>query len=135
MEDTGSNPTRCHFSCPLPSSSPSHFLSHSSLHYRLKAQKAPKKSFICSLLPHTLDPMQFCIPVQQVYRRCHRPDHAHRPHPPGQREYIQYVRMLFIDYSSAFNTIIRSRLVSKLVYLGPSTPPMQMDLRLPDGEA
>jgi len=32
-----------------------------------------------------------------------------------------YVRMLFIDYSSAFNTIIPSRLVSKLVDLGLST--------------
>ena len=29
-----------------------------------------------------------------------------------------YVRMLFIDYSSAFNTIIPSRLLSKLVDLG-----------------
>src|SRR4029434_6417786 len=32
-------------------------------------------------------PYAVCIPVQQVYRRCHRPDNAHHPLPPGQREY------------------------------------------------
>ena len=32
-----------------------------------------------------------------------------------------YVRMLFIDYSSAFNTIIPSRLISKLVDLALNT--------------
>ena len=36
MGDTSSNPAWCRFSCPLPTSSPSHFLSHSALIYQLK---------------------------------------------------------------------------------------------------
>src|SRR4029434_3122102 len=35
MEDTGSILASCHFSCPLPASSTSHFLSHSGLHHSL----------------------------------------------------------------------------------------------------
>ena len=31
-----------------------------------------------------------------------------------------YVRMLFIDYSSAFNTIVPSKLITKLRTLGPN---------------
>ena len=33
----------------------------------------------------------------------------------------KYVRMLFIDYSSAFNTIVPSKLSTKLRTLGPNT--------------
>lgn len=33
-----------------------------------------------------------------------------------------YVRMLFVDYSSAFNTIIADILINKLLHLGLSTP-------------
>ena len=32
-----------------------------------------------------------------------------------------YVRMLFIDYSSAFNTIVPTKLITKLRTLGPNT--------------
>ena len=32
-----------------------------------------------------------------------------------------YVRMLFIDYSSAFTTIVPSKLITKLRILGPNT--------------
>ena len=39
----------------------------------------------------------------------------------GQEEYLQYVRMLFIDYSSAFNTIVPSKLIIKLGDLGLNT--------------
>ena len=42
-----------------------------------------------------------------------------------------YVRMLFIDYSSAFNTIVPSKLITKLKTLGLNT--VQLDPRLPDG--
>ncbi|KAF7644681.1 hypothetical protein LDENG_00217700 [Lucifuga dentata] len=42
--------------------------------------------------------------------------------------------MLFIDYSSAF-TIIPSKLVSKLVDLGLGDLHLQLDIRLPDGQA
>ena len=46
------------------------------------------------------------------------PDHTDLSHLDKRNT---YVRMLFIDYSSAFNTIIPSRLVSKLVDLELST--------------
>jgi hypothetical protein len=35
--------------------------------------------------------------------------------------FINYVRMLFIDYSSAFNTIVPSKLINKLRTLGLNT--------------
>jgi hypothetical protein len=46
-----------------------------------------------------------------------------------------YVRMLFIDYSSAFNTILPSKLITKLRTLGPGTEhlPLQLDPGLHDG--
>jgi hypothetical protein len=55
---------------------------------------------INSIIPDSLDPLQF------AYR-------------PNKRN--TYVRMLFIDYSSAFNTIVPSKLIAKLRTLGLST--------------
>jgi hypothetical protein len=43
-----------------------------------------------------------------------------------------YVRMVFIDYSSAFNTIVPSKLITKLRTLGLNTS-LQLDPGLPDG--
>ncbi len=40
------------------------------------------------------------------------------PLPPTQ---LSFVRMLFIDFSSAFNTIIPQQLIQKLVQLGLNT--------------
>lgn len=57
------------------------------------------KTHICSFIPDTLDPLQLAS----------RPNRA-----TGDA----YVRVLFIDYSSAFNTIIPSKLFTKLVDLG-----------------
>ena len=78
------------------------------------------KSFICSLLPPTLDPMQF------AYRSNMSTDDAIALTTHTALTHLDkgntYVRMLFIDYSSAFNTIIPSRLISKLVDLVLSTP-------------
>ncbi|KAI3353842.1 hypothetical protein L3Q82_005058 [Scortum barcoo] len=45
------------------------------------------------------------------------------PLPPGP-EKDTYVRMLFIDYSSAFNTIVPSKLVTKLRDLGLNKRPL-----------
>ncbi|KAI4904811.1 hypothetical protein NFI96_000065 [Prochilodus magdalenae] len=42
-----------------------------------------------------------------------------------------YVRMLFMDFSSAFNTVIPHRLVTKLTELGLSQPTLPLDQRLP----
>ncbi|XP_031442858.1 lysosomal alpha-glucosidase-like [Clupea harengus] len=76
------------------------------------------KSFICSLLPPTLDPMQFAYrsnrSTDDVIARTMHTALSHLD--KGNT----YVRMLFIDYSSAFNTII-PRLVSNLIDLGLST--------------
>ena len=73
------------------------------------------KSLICSSLPPTLDPMQF------AYRSNRSSDYAISLTVHTALSHLDkgntYVRMLFIDYSSAFSTIIPSRLVSKLVDL------------------
>ncbi|KAF0043723.1 hypothetical protein F2P81_005060 [Scophthalmus maximus] len=80
------------------------------------------KDHICSSLPHTLDPLQFAYrsnrstdePISQVM-------HATLSH----FDIVGggYVRLLFIDYSSAFNTVVPNRLATKLHDLGlnPST--------------
>ncbi|KAI4888337.1 hypothetical protein NFI96_027462, partial [Prochilodus magdalenae] len=71
---------------------------------------------ICSSLPATLDPMQF------AYRQKRSTDdaialtlHTALSHLDKKNT---YVRMLFVDYSSAFNTIVPSRLDIKLRDLG-----------------
>ena len=43
------------------------------------------------------------------------------PHPKSMVLTNDYVRMLFIDYSSAFNTIVPSKLITKLRNLGLNT--------------
>ena len=70
------------------------------------------KTFITSSLPDSLDPLQF------AYRANRSTDdaialtlHTALSH-LDQRN--TYVRMLFIDYSSAFNTIVPSKLAIKL---------------------
>ena len=76
------------------------------------------KSFICYSLPPTLYPMQF------AYRSNRSTGDAIALTMHTSLSHLDkgntYVRMLFIDYSSAFNTIIPSRLVSKLGDLGLS---------------
>jgi hypothetical protein len=58
---------------------------------------------INTIIPDTLDPHQIATP-QQIHRCCNL-----------------YVRMLFIDYSSAFNTIVPFKLITKLRTLGLNT--------------
>lgn len=74
------------------------------------------KPLICSLLPPTMDPMQF------AYWSNRSTDDAIALTMHTALSHLDkgntYVRMLFIDYSSAFSTIIPSRLVFKLVDLG-----------------
>ena len=74
------------------------------------------KDHITSNLPDTLDPLQF------AYRTSRFTDdaivitlHTALTHLDKRNT---YVRMLFIDYSSAFNTIVPSKLVIKLETLG-----------------
>uniref|UniRef100_A0A3P9JDD6 Reverse transcriptase domain-containing protein n=1 Tax=Oryzias latipes TaxID=8090 RepID=A0A3P9JDD6_ORYLA len=77
------------------------------------------KDFIISSLPDTLDPLQF------AYRSNRSTDdaishllHTSLTHLDTGRG--NYVKMLFVDYSSAFNTIIPSILTTKLEQLGLS---------------
>ena len=75
------------------------------------------KSFICKSLPSSFDPLQF------AYRANRSRDDAisnllHTTLSHLDEGKGNYVRMLFIDYSSAFNTIIPLTLVSKMKSLG-----------------
>ena len=74
------------------------------------------RDIICSSLPATLDPLQF------AYRRNRSTDDAIALTLHTALSHLEkkdtYVRMLFVDYSSAFNTIVPSRLDCKLRDLG-----------------
>lgn len=74
------------------------------------------KRHICGSLPNNLDPLQF------AYRAKRSTDDAIALATHTALSHLEkgntYVRMLFIDYSSAFNTVIPSKLVSKLTALG-----------------
>ncbi len=74
------------------------------------------RDYICSVLPASLDPLQF------AYRSNRSTDdaiaftlHTALSHLENKNA---YVRMLFVDYSSAFNTIVPATLVAKLQTLG-----------------
>ncbi len=74
------------------------------------------RDYICSVLPASLDPLQF------AYRSNRSTDdaiaftlHTALSHLENKNT---YVRMLFVDYSSAFNTIVPATLVAKLQTLG-----------------
>jgi gmma-aminobutyric acid receptor subunit gamma/cGMP-dependent protein kinase 2 len=74
------------------------------------------KDHITSNLPVTLDPLQF------AYRPNRSTDDAIATTLQTALSHLDkrstYVRMLFIDYSSAFNTIVPSKLIFKLEALG-----------------
>ncbi len=74
------------------------------------------RDYICSVLPASLDPLQF------AYHSNRSTDdaiaftlHTALSHLENKNT---YVRMLFVDYSSAFNTIVPATLVAKLQTLG-----------------
>ncbi len=75
------------------------------------------KNHICSSIPATLDPLQF------AYRSNRSTDDAISQVLHSSLTYIDskngnYVRLRFIDYSSAFNTIVPTKLAVKLSDLG-----------------
>ena len=69
---------------------------------------------INTIIPDTLDPLQF------TYRPNRSQMDTTLPFPTWIRGNT-YVRMLFIDYSSAFNTIVPSNLITKIRTLGLNT--------------
>ncbi len=76
------------------------------------------RDYFCSVLPASLDPLQF------AYRSNRSTDDAiaFTLHTALSQNSLEnkntYVRMLFVDYSSAFNTIVPATLVAKLQTLG-----------------
>ena len=79
---------------------------------------------------HCPRPILICILPQQIHR-LHNLNRT--PHCPSHRDKRNsYVRMLFIDYSSAFNTIVPTKLITKLRTLGTKHLPLQLDPGLPD---
>uniref|UniRef100_A0A3P8QH73 Reverse transcriptase domain-containing protein n=1 Tax=Astatotilapia calliptera TaxID=8154 RepID=A0A3P8QH73_ASTCA len=78
------------------------------------------RDFIISSLPDTLDPLQFAYrPNRSTDDAISHLLHTSLTHLDTRRG--NYVKMLFIDYSSAFNTIIPSTLTTKLEHLGLSS--------------
>ena len=70
------------------------------------------KAHITSSLPSTLDPFQFAYrPKRSTDDAIATPLHLRLAHLENKNSYVQ---MLFIKFSSAFNTVIPHHLVNKL---------------------
>ncbi len=75
------------------------------------------KNHICSSIPATLDPLQFAYrPNRSTDEAISQVLHSSLTHIDSKNG--NYVRLLFIDYSSAFNTIVPTKLAVKLSDLG-----------------
>ncbi len=78
------------------------------------------KKHICSSIPATLDPLQFAYrPNRSTDDAISQVLHSSLTHIDNKNG--NYVRLLFIDYSSAFNTIVPTKLAVKLSDLGLNT--------------
>ncbi len=78
------------------------------------------KKHICSSIPATLDPLQFAYrPNRSTDDAISQVLHSSLTHIDSKNG--NYVRLLFIDYSSAFNTIVPTKLAAKLSDLGLNT--------------
>ncbi len=86
----------------------------------MKAFERLVKSHISSSIPVTLDPLQFAYrPNRSTDDAISHILHSSLTHIDSRNE--NFVRLLFIDYSSAFNTIVPIKLTSKLTGLGLNT--------------
>ncbi len=75
------------------------------------------KKHICSSIPVTLDPLQFAYrPNKSTDDAISQVLHSSLTHIDSKNG--NYVRLLFIDYSSAFNTIVPTKLAVKFSDLG-----------------
>ncbi len=75
------------------------------------------KNHICSSIPVTLDPLQFAYrPNRSTDDAISQVLHSSLTHIDSKNG--NYVRLLFIDYSSAFNKIVPIKLAVKLTDLG-----------------
>ncbi len=88
------------------------------------------KKHICSSIPATLDPLQFAYrPNRSTDDAISQVLHSSLTHIDSKNG--NYVRLLFIDYSSAFNTIVPTKLAVKLSDLGPKHFTLWLDPRFP----
>ncbi|KAK1789986.1 hypothetical protein P4O66_002309 [Electrophorus voltai] len=88
--------------------------------FMMKCFEKLVRDFITSSLPASMDPLQF------AYHHNHSTDDAiahllHTTLTDLDKGRGNYVKMLFVDYSSAFNTFIPSQLIIKLEDLGLHT--------------
>jgi hypothetical protein len=83
----------------------------------MKCFKRLVMAHINTIIPETLNPLQF------AYRPNRSTDDATLLHTALSHldKRNTYVRLLFIYYSSAFNTIVPSKLITKLRILGQNT--------------
>ncbi len=78
------------------------------------------KKHICSSIPATLDPLQFAYrPNRSTDDAISQVLHSSLTHIDSKNG--NYVRLLFIDYSSAFKSIVPTKLAVKLSDLGLNT--------------
>ncbi len=83
----------------------------------LKVFERLLKNHICSSIPATLDSLQFAYrPNRSTDDAISQVLHSSLPHIDSKNG--NYVRLLFIDYSSAFNKIVPIKLTVKLTDLG-----------------
>ena len=76
-------------------------------------------AYINTIITETLDPPQFAYrPNRSTDDAISMALHTALSHLDKRNNYM---RMLFIDYSSAFNTIVPSKLINKLRTLGQNT--------------
>ena len=83
----------------------------------IKCFERPVKDHICSSLPITVDPLQFAFrpnTCRSTDSSISRVVHDPTPSYIDNNKEGKYVRLLFINCSSAFNTIDPTRLASKL---------------------
>ncbi len=87
------------------------------------------KNHICSSIPATLDPLQFAYqPNRSTDDAISQVRHSSLTHIDSKNG--NYVRLLFIDYSSAFNTIVPIKLAVKLRHR-PKLFTLWLDSRFP----
>ena len=83
------------------------------------AKKCFERLVTNTIIPETLDPIQFAYrPNRSTDDAISIALHTALSHMDKRNT---YVRMLFIDYSSAFNTIVPSKRINKLRTLGLNT--------------
>ncbi|KAI3361976.1 hypothetical protein L3Q82_012327 [Scortum barcoo] len=75
----------------------------------------------------TVDPHQYAYRKNRSTEGCHFFCGPHSSPHPLREQRLLYVRLLFVDFTSAFNTIIPQTLVQKLTTLGLSLSPCFAD--------